>query len=106
MLGAPKPLVHLISSPWSIRFWEHGYENCHQLHLSEGTYSETKRQDVVLGGPTKSFLDETVQALGTEVEPAISEVKEGDVQFLPIFLLLFLGQSVLGLGDFKFAFTK
>ena len=70
------------------------------------TYGETKGQDLIFGGPTKSFLDETIQAFGTEIEPAISEVKEGDVQFLPIFLLLFLGQSVLGLGDFEFAFTK
>jgi len=31
---------------------------------------------------------------------------EGDVQFLPILLLLLLGQSVLGLGDFEFAFTE
>lgn len=28
MLGAPKPLVHRMSSPWSILSWLHGYENC------------------------------------------------------------------------------
>jgi hypothetical protein len=43
-----------------------------ELGRRRETHGETKRQDLIFGGPTKSFLDEAVQALGTEVEPTIS----------------------------------
>lgn len=72
MFGAPKPLVHRISSPWSIRSCEHGYENCHQRVLSRGTHGKAKGQDVIVRSSTKGLFDEAVEALGAEVETEVS----------------------------------
>jgi hypothetical protein len=75
------------------------------------TYSETQWQHLIVGRSAKSLLDEAVQTLGTEVKTVgirigSHAVRVHDLQLLSIFLLLLLGETVLGLCDLEFAFTQ
>jgi hypothetical protein len=75
------------------------------------THSETQWQHLIVGRSTKSLLDEAVQTLGTEVETVgirsgSHDISIHNLQLLSIFLLLLLGETVLGLCDLEFAFTQ